>query len=513
MIYNLWKHCYLIGSLALLEALAANISTTETFVGGTPPCDALLAAGLGDRVLSPTDSGYEKQVQTWWARNAQLHPWCIVLPESTEEVSLTLTTLLKAGNGAGDWHIAVRSGGHGFQLNNNIQNGVTIDLSMLNYSRYDAETNTATLGSGGRWENVYASLGDQGVVVVGGRDGDVGVGGFLLGGGTSYFSPKYGFACDSVLNYEVVLTNGSVVNANKTSNSDLWKALKGGGSNFGIVTRFDLEALPARDIHYEVRILPATASDVVSDTLIKFADHDMSLADNALVTFLQYNGTAGPDITITAIYVNTAGHNGVETAFDNVRDIPSIRNVSVKQSVAKTAAGSKVQGGQLSAAATLLFQNDPEILQYSTKLHEDFVKSLQSSIGPEAFGTMIFLQPVGMDHGNIAKQRGGNMLGLERLKSNAIMWTGGVYVLTNDADFAVAEACLTSMSDKIQRFAKSVGGDMDLAYLNYASPRQDAIAGYGPQNVEFIREVAAKYDPSGAFQTRVPGGFKIGRSG
>ncbi|KAK1674078.1 hypothetical protein BDP55DRAFT_187843 [Colletotrichum godetiae] len=513
MIYNFWKLCTLVGSLAALKSLAADMSTPMPSTGGTPPCDALIAAGLGDRVLSPIDPGYEKQVQTWWARNAQLHPWCLVLPESTEEVSLTLTTLLKAGKGAGDWHIAIRSGGHGFQLNNNIQNGVTIDLSMLNSSTYDAATNTAMIGSGGRWENVYASLEEQGVVVVGGRDGDVGVGGFLLGGGTSYFSPKYGFACDSVLNYEVVLTNGSVVNANNNSNSDLWKALKGGGSNFGIVTRFDLEALPTRDIHYEVRILPASALDAVSDTLVKFANHNISLADNALVTFLQYNGSAGSDTTITAIYVNTVGDDDIGTAFDNLRGLPALRNVSVKQSVAKTAAGSKVQGGQLSTAATVLFRNDPEILRYAGKLHENFVKSLQNSISSEAFGTMIFLQPVGIDYGSIAEKRGGNMLGLDRLQSSAIMWTGGVYVLTNDADFAIAQARLAAMSYMIEKFAKSVGGAMDLVYLNYASPRQDALAGYGLQNVQFIRDVAAKYDPSGAFQTRVPGGFKIGRSG
>lgn len=58
----------------------------------------------------------------------------------------------------------------------------------------------------------------------------------------SYFAPRYGFVCDQVLNFEVALADGQIVNANATSNPDLWFALKGGSNNFGIVTRFDLKA-------------------------------------------------------------------------------------------------------------------------------------------------------------------------------------------------------------------------------------------------------------------------------
>ena len=67
--------------------------------------------------------------------------------------------------------------------------------------------------------------------------------GILLGadvdliGALGYIGPSVGFGCDSVVQYEIVLANGSIVTANKSKNSDLWMALKGGGSNFGIVTQ------------------------------------------------------------------------------------------------------------------------------------------------------------------------------------------------------------------------------------------------------------------------------------
>ena len=69
----------------------------------------------------------------------------------------------------------------------------------------------------------------------------------LFQGGISYFSARKGFACDNVVNYEVVLASGQVVSANANVNPDLWVALKGGSNNFGIITRFDLTAFPQGD--------------------------------------------------------------------------------------------------------------------------------------------------------------------------------------------------------------------------------------------------------------------------
>lgn len=68
--------------------------------------------------------------------------------------------------------------------------------------------------------------------------GDVGVGGLLLGGGLSFMSGQYGLPCDHVVNYEVVLSSGQIVNANSNSNIDLFWALKGGGNQFGILIRY-----------------------------------------------------------------------------------------------------------------------------------------------------------------------------------------------------------------------------------------------------------------------------------
>lgn len=89
--------------------------------------------------------------------------------------------------------------------------------------------------------DVYKFLEPKGLIVSGGRLAPIGVPGLLLGGGISFYGNQYGFSCDSVINYEIVLADGSVANANSKENSDLFLALKGGSSNFGIVTRFDVQ--------------------------------------------------------------------------------------------------------------------------------------------------------------------------------------------------------------------------------------------------------------------------------
>lgn len=81
--------------------------------------------------------------------------------------------------------------------------------------------------------DVYGILDPFNLTAVGGRILGIGVGGSILGSGLSYLTDQYGLACDNVVNFEVVLADGSLVNANNTTNTDLFWALKGGINNFG----------------------------------------------------------------------------------------------------------------------------------------------------------------------------------------------------------------------------------------------------------------------------------------
>lgn len=130
---------------------------------------------------------------------------------------------------------AVRSGGHkdtpGFAGIGS--NGVLISLQNLNRLDVSSDNSTINVGPGNRWEAVYSKLEPAGLTAIGGRVGIVGVAGFLLGGGVSYFTNQYGLGFDNIKSFEVVLGSGNIITASATENSDLYQGLRGGATNYG----------------------------------------------------------------------------------------------------------------------------------------------------------------------------------------------------------------------------------------------------------------------------------------
>jgi len=125
----------------------------------------------------------------------------------------------------------------------------------------------------------------------------------------------------------------------------------------------------------------------------------------------------------------------------------------------------------------------------------------------------MFFQPFPSYLGNIGQRNGGNMLGLERLPSNAILWVAGIAIKNgDDAAVAFAQAELSAMTGRLQDFASREEGLANFVYLNYADASQDPLGSYGQENLAFMKDVARQYDPHGFWQHRVPGGFKVARA-
>lgn len=105
------------------------------------------------------------------------------------------------------------------------------------------------------------------------------------------------------------------------------------------------------------------------------------------------------------------------------------------------------------------------------------------------------------------------MLGLEQDPRNKVLVALGVSLLGADSrqQYPLVLQKVTAANERIVAFAKSLGSEQEFVYLPYADARQNPIGSYGAANVQRIRDAANKYDPSGFFQRRVPGGFKISR--
>ena len=186
---------------------------------------------------------------------------------------------------------AVRSGGHTQYVGaNNIDNGTTIDLGLLNATTFHAADETVDIGSGGRWRDVYAHLRQHERIVAGGREGGVGVAGLLLGGGNTFLTARTGFGCDNVLAYEVVLADGTIITVNADSHADMFRALKGGSSNFGIVTNFKMRAIQCHRVWAGLAFFKTNVTPEAIQALVDFTDNVPSDVDSTLLTFFTYMG-------------------------------------------------------------------------------------------------------------------------------------------------------------------------------------------------------------------------------
>lgn len=124
------------------------------------------------------DPVYKKEQKYWSQQQSSTHPYCRFTPADANGVSAAISEIRKT-----QCQFAVKSGGHAaFKGGSNIQGGITIDLENLNTIDVSANQTVTHVGTGNRWENVYAKLDPMKLAVIGGRNGDIGVGGLTLGG-------------------------------------------------------------------------------------------------------------------------------------------------------------------------------------------------------------------------------------------------------------------------------------------------------------------------------------------
>ena len=220
------------------------------------------------------------------SQRAQLPAALIFTPSSAQDLAKAMPVVSAFGI-----PFAVRSGGHTPHAGPaSTSGGLLIALSQLTELSLSADGSLAYVGPGNRWGQVYKFLEPHDKLVVGGRMGAVGVGGLTTGGGNSYLSNLHGLACDNVGSFEVVLASGRIVTASPLQNQDLFRALKGGGGNFGIITRLALPTVPSRGVWGGNAIYSTDKYPALIRELVRYqsggqaADSNASMVQNVMVS-------------------------------------------------------------------------------------------------------------------------------------------------------------------------------------------------------------------------------------
>ncbi|TDZ48447.1 Bifunctional solanapyrone synthase [Colletotrichum trifolii] len=475
---------------------------------------AVIASELPGKVAFPNSTQYAISSNYWSDRQAEVHPACFVTPQSTKDVSGTVLLLKSLGA-----PFTVKSGGHtAFEGGSNIQDGLTIDLARLSEIKFSPDNQTVSVGPGNRWINISEALDPLGIAVVGGRVSDVGVSGLILGGGISFFSGRYGWACDNVRNFEVVLASGDVVNASPESNTDLFWALRGGGgSNFGIVTRFDIVAFKQGDVWLYNPLYPLSSSTELIPSFVDLAVDGLPADLDAHAFFVMtYVAELGGHVISNYMYHATPPPTPRETpvVFDKSASIPgSFMNMTLVANITTHSKNiNEGYGGRKAWAGTSVYlrEGSKQLLQDLVPLYRQHAEYLLE-VARETNETVLPLfvyQPITANILEAMQKNGGNALGLATEEGPLVH----IQVTTHWETVALdrdVESSASKLIAQINSMAEDRGLAAGYTYMNYADRNQDVYAGYGKESHTRLAEIAHKYDPGGIFRDLWKGYFKV----
>ncbi|HYY44713.1 MAG TPA: FAD-binding oxidoreductase [Actinomycetota bacterium] len=224
---------------------------------GTVPVSQLRVLFDG-RVILPDDADYDA-ARTVFYGGIDRRPAAIVRAKDASDVSRVVSLARESG-----LELAVKSGGHSPAGHSTTDGGIVLDLRDMKNLEIDVEERTAWAQTGLTAGEYTAATGAHGLATGFGDTGSVGIGGITLGGGIGYLVRKHGLTIDSLLAAEVVTADGELVYADAETHPDLFWAIRGGGGNFGVATRFKFRLHEVDTVVGGMLILPATPETIAS---------------------------------------------------------------------------------------------------------------------------------------------------------------------------------------------------------------------------------------------------------
>ncbi|KAF1814152.1 FAD-binding domain-containing protein [Eremomyces bilateralis CBS 781.70] len=494
-------------SLALILSLFSASSLQAPTQSTVNACDALTQAIPG-KLFNPRSSGYKEENDDYWNVGlSDLKPACILKPTTSQEVGKAFQVLGEYT----DVNFSVKSGGHDPNPGHaSSQGGILIALSKIKGTTYDKDTNLAQVKPGGQWKDVIGPLEQYGVTVGGGRLDTVGIGGYLAGGGLSFLSAQYGMAADSIVGWELVTANGSVINVNAKTHPDLAVALRGGGNQYGVTTKFSIEAHPIGKVWGGIRVYAGWAEQEVFAALHDFIANNHKDPKAAVILT---STKLVSDVETYIIFFFYDAPEAPKGAFGKFEDISSFLDLTQSDTYSELLAKNSVGADLLPTRASFRSITLPRIpsrpqfyqeieAQWET-LFKDYAESHPGS------AVDIIFQPFPAVIAKNSASRGGNAMGLtENDKDRFILTITGQWTPADDDNtiWDLSKQLTDWIEQQIPHVTTPESEQYLPLFMNHAAFSQDVFGSY--KDVEKFKVLQKEMDPTGFFAKRA-GGFNI----
>lgn len=403
-------------------------------------------------------------------------PAVIVPCASTDDVVVAVRAARAAG-----LPIAVRGGGHSVAGHGVADESLVVSLSGMRRIEVDPAGRLARAGGGALWEDIDGATVAHGLAVTGGTFIDTGIGGLTLGGGLGYLLPIAGLTCDNLVEAEVVTADGSVVIAGPGGDEDLLWALRGGGGNFGVVTRFTYRLTPLAPLYGgAIRFAADQARAVFAAVQAIIAEHPTAM----LPTLGVHRDRERGGVTISVIV-------GIVDGSDPDAVVAPLRRLPILDDELRP-----LTYGELQGLAGIL----PFGLRHYWKGHfladmdgELFNRLVVAAGADDAVGEA-FILIEGMVGAAREEPAGGAAFGQRAARWNA----SALAIWESPDDDATAIGWARRVADMLEPASLTGGG-----YVNYSPVDETAErvrATYGPERYARLLAVKRRYDPDNVFR-------------
>jgi FAD/FMN-containing dehydrogenase len=412
-------------------------------------------------------------------------PAGIAVPQSADDVSDVVRSAAADGK-----HAAAQCTGHLAAPLGSLTDTVLLRTAGLSSVEIDADARTARVGAGALWGDLVPRASELGLAALHGSSPGVGIVGYTLGGGLSFYGRKHGLACNRVRAIELITASGELVRVDADNEPDLFWALRGGGGSFGVVTGLEFDLLPIPEIYAGALFFPA---EQASDVLHGWHEWTADIPEEMTSVGRIMNFPPIPEIpepvrgqsfaVVEAIYCGDPADG--EELVAPLREFGTV--------------GMDSMAVQPPAGIVDLHMDPPEPVPYQAdsmltgELPAAAIDALVEAIGPGSGSQLLLAE---LRHSGGAVSRSPQDAGALATLPGSFLAFGAGFVPVPDA-MAPTRAWLGDFKAALAPYDAGM-------YLNFAEERLEMTKAFPPETVDRLREVKRRYDPDDLFKSNHP---------